>query len=147
MLAAAALADRPARRRIGAGRRLLWIGVPLALTGYPLGCAMLGHRPPGRPSAGAGAEILALAAVVAPAEELTWGVQVERRLGVLPTAVLFAGKHVAIDGRWRRGLGLALFWVGLGLVRRRSPALALGLHIAANAGGVMLGHATGTDRF
>ena len=50
-------------------------------------------------------------------------------------------------GRWRRAAGLALFWAGLGLVRRRSPDLALGLHIAANASGVLLGHLSGEDSF
>ena len=47
----------------------------------------------------------------------------------------------------RRAAGLGLFWVGLGLVRKRSPLLALGVHVAANASGVMLGHLTGEDRF
>ena len=40
-----------------------------------------------------------------------------------------------------------VFWAGLGLVRRRSPELALGLHIAANASGVLLGHLSGEDSF
>jgi len=84
---------------------------------------------------------------VAPAEELVWGRQVEPRIGVAPTALLFAAKHVALDGRWRRGLGLALFWTGLGLVRSRSPRLAAAIHVATNAGGVLLGHSTGRDQF
>ena len=121
--------------------------MPLVLAGYPLGCALLGHRWPGPPPDGELIELVALAGVVAPAEEFAWGGQVERRVGVIPASVLFAAKHVVIDGRWRRALGLALFWGGLGMVRSRSRGLALGLHVVANAGGVMLGHAGGHDRF
>jgi hypothetical protein len=117
------------------------------MAGYPLGCALLAHRATRPPQDALNTELLALACVVAPAEELAWGGQVESRLGVLPTALLFAAKHVAIDGLWRRALGLALFWAGLGMVRRRSPVLAFGVHVAANAGGVVLGHATSRDRF
>jgi hypothetical protein len=36
---------------------------------------------------------------------------------------------------------------GLGLVRSRSPRLATALHVAANGGGVLLGHAGGRDQF
>lgn len=125
----------------------MWIGIPLALAGYPLGCALLGHRPYQGPPDQAALELAAVAGVVAPVEELTWGRRIEPRIGILGTAALFAAKHVAIDGKWRRVAGLGLFWVGLGLVRRRSPMLALGLHVAANASGVMLGHLTGEDRF
>jgi hypothetical protein len=124
-----------------------WLGVTLALAGYPLGNALLGHRAWQAPPDPIVLELAALACVVAPAEEAIWGQNVERRLGVATTAALFAAKHVAIDGRWRRAGGLFLFWVGLGLVRRRSPMLALGLHVAANASGVVLGHATGRDSF
>ena len=141
-----ATAPRAANRRRGWGPALL-LGVPLAVAGYPLGCALLGHKPSQAPPDPALLEVVALAGAVAPAEEIVWGRMVERRLGVAPTAVLFAAKHVAIDGRWRRAGGLALFWVGLGLVRRRSAILALGLHVAANASGVVLGHATGRDSF
>ncbi len=123
------------------------LGVPLALAGYPLGCALLGHKPYQTPPDPAGLELAALAGAVAPAEEIIWGRLVERRLGVGPTALLFAAKHVVIDRRWRRAGGLALFWVGLGLVRRRSAMLALGLHLTANASGVVLGHITGRDSF
>jgi hypothetical protein len=125
----------------------MWIGIPLALAGYPLGCALLGHRPYQGPQDPAALELTALAGVVAPVEELTWGRLVEPRIGIPATAALFAAKHVVIDGKWRRVAGLGLFWVGLGLVRRRSPMLALGLHVAANASGVMLGHFTEEDRF
>jgi hypothetical protein len=80
-------------------------------------------------------------------EELTWGRLVEPALGVPVTAALFAAKHVVIDGKWRRTLGLAAFWVGLGMVRSRSPKLALGLHMAVNASGVVLGHLNRRDAF
>lgn len=128
-------------------RTALWPGMALAIAGYPLGCALLAHRPTRPPPDTLNIELIALACVVAPAEELAWGGHVESRLGVVPTAQLFAAKHVAIDGLWRRALGLALFWAGLGMVRRRSPVLAFGMHVAANAGGVVLGHATRSDRF
>jgi hypothetical protein len=140
------LTARPARDR----RRLpgaLWLGLPLAFAGYPLGCRLLGHRGSAPPPDSPELELAALAAIVAPAEELLWGGQVEPRVGIAPTALLFAAKHVVIDGRWRRGLGLALFWTGLGLVRSRSPRLAAAAHVAANASGVLLGHATGRDQF
>src|ERR1700693_5061242 len=52
-----------------------------------------------------------------------------------------------VGGRWRRAAGLAMFWSGLGLVRSRSPKLALGLHVAANASGVLLGHLNRRDTF
>jgi len=42
----------------------MWIGIPLALGGYPLGCALLGHRPYKRPPDQAALELTALAAVV-----------------------------------------------------------------------------------
>jgi hypothetical protein len=125
----------------------MWLGVPLALVGYPIGCALLGHRPYQSPPDSANLEMTALAGVVAPVEELAWGQRVEPSLGIPTTAALFAIKHAVIDGRWRRVGGLALFWIGLGLVRRRSPRLALGLHVAANASGVVLGHITGRDSF
>jgi hypothetical protein len=122
-------------------------GVSLAVAGYQAGNALLRHKPSGPPPEGLPLELLALAGVVAPVEELTWGRQVEPRLGIPATAMLFAAKHVVIDGRWRRAAGLALFWAGLGLVRRRSPKLALGLHVTANASGVLLGHIRGDDSF
>lgn len=147
VLGAAGVIDRvPMARRRG-GWSALWVGIPLALAGYPLGCALLGHRPYQGPQDPRALELTALAGVVAPVEELTWGSLIEPRIGIPATAALFATKHVVIDGKWRRVGGLALFWVGLGLVRRRSPVLALGLHVAANASGVMLGHLTGEDRF
>ena len=147
LLGAAALVEgAPTPRRKG-GRRLLVVGVPLAAAGYPAGNALLRHKPSGPPPEGPSIELLALAGVVAPAEELTWGRLVEPRLGIPATAMLFAAKHVVVDGRWRRAAGLALFWAGLGLVRRHSPELALGLHVAANASGVLLGHLGGEDSF
>ncbi len=149
LLAAAALLDTSPQsaRRSRAWEPVLLLGVPLALAGYPLGCALLGHKPYQAPPDPAGLELAALAGAIAPAEEIIWGRLVERRLGVATTALLFAAKHVLIDGRWRRAGGLALFWIGLGLVRRRSTTLALGLHVTANASGVVLGHMTGRDQF
>ena len=70
-----------------------------------------------------------------------------RVMAAQTSRLLFAAKHVVIDGRWRRFLGLALFWLGLGALRRRSRALALGVHVACNGGGVVLGHITQQDRF
>jgi len=142
---AGAASPRLRRRRRLPGA--LWLGIPLVLAGYQAGRALTGDRPTGPPPEPAGLELLTLAAVVAPAEELAWGCQVEPRVGLPATAVLFALKHVAIDGRWRRAPGLALFWLGLGLVRSHSPRLALALHVAANAGGVLVGHACGRDSF
>jgi len=147
VLGAAAVIDRAPMPRRRGGPTAMWIGIPLALAGYPLGCALLAHRLYQRPRDPAAVELTALAAVVAPVEELTWGWLIEPRIGIPATAALFAAKHVVIDGKWRRAAGLGLFWVGLGLVRRRSPMLALGLHVATNASGVMLGHLTGEDRF
>jgi hypothetical protein len=140
------LEGAPRQRRDG-GIAALWAGVPLAIAGYPAGNALLRHKPTGPPPEELLVELLALAGVVAPVEELTWGGLVEPRLGIPATAMLFAAKHVVVDGRWRRAAGLALFWTGLGLVRRRSPRLALGLHIAANTSGVLVGHFTGEDSF
>jgi hypothetical protein len=147
LLGIAALSAGPPARRGRPMRNALWLGVPLALAGYSVGCALMGHRWSGPPVEDEPSELVALSGVVAPVEELAWGGHVETRFGVLPTSVLFAAKHVVIDGRWRRALGLALFWAGLGMVRSRSRVLALGLHVAANAGGVILGHASGRDRF
>ena len=141
------LDDSPPPGPSRGSRSSLWLGVALALVGYPLGCALLGHRPYQLPPDPASLEIGALAGAVAPVEEVIWGRLVERRLGIGPTAVLFAAKHVAIDGRWRRAGGLGLFWIGLGLIRRRSPMLAFGVHVSTNASGVVLGHATGRDSF
>ena len=121
--------------------------IPLVLAGYPLGCAVLRHKPSGPPLDPFPLELAAVAGVIAPAEELTWGGLVEPALGIPLTAALFAVKHVVIDGKWRRVLGLSVFWVGLGLVRSRSPRLALGLHIAVSASGVLLGHLNRQDSF
>ncbi len=146
-LGAAAGIDRAPRRRRGGGLPAMLVGVPLALVGYQLGCALFGHKPYQSPPDSMAIELLALAGVVAPVEELTWGRLVEPRLGIPVTATLFAIKHVVIDGKWRRAGGLAIFWVGLAMVRRRSPKVALGLHVAANATGVVMGHLTGRDLF
>ena len=136
----------PKSRRDGPSAAL-WLGVPLVLAGYPLGCAVLRHKPSGPPPDPLPMELAAVAGVIAPVEELTWGGLVEPALGVPVTAILFAAKHVVIDGKWRRAVGLSAFWVGLGLVRSRSPKLALGLHMVANASGVLLGHLNRQDSF
>jgi membrane protease YdiL (CAAX protease family) len=151
-LGAAGGAALVARRgRVGEPRRLdrapVIAGLALAAGGYQLGRAALGDHPTGPPLEPLWLETAALAGVVAPAEEIIWGGLVQPAAGVLAGSALFAAKHVAIDLRWRRVLGLALFGLGLGLVRRRSWALALGVHIACNAGGVLLGHLTGRDQF
>jgi hypothetical protein len=147
LLGAAALTDIAPKARRHGGSLALLVGIPLAIAGYPLGCALLGHKPSGPPPDPLALELVALAGVVAPVEEATWGRLIEPRLGIPVTAALFAAKHLVVDGRWRRAAGLALFWTGLGLVRSRSPKLALGLHVAANASGVLLGHLQGRDSF
>jgi hypothetical protein len=148
LLGAAALASRPPAVRPARISTLeLVVGLGLAAAGYSAGRAILGSRPHEPPPESLELELAAVAGVVAPAEELIWGRCVETRVGIPLCAALFAAKHVAIDGRWRRSLGLSLFWVGLGLVRRRSPALALAVHVAANAAAVIAGHATGRDSF
>jgi membrane protease YdiL (CAAX protease family) len=121
----------------------------LTLAGYPIGRALLGDSPlaASAPRDSLAAELAALGIVVPVAEELVWGGLVEGELGVPVTSLLFAVKHAAIDGRWRRSLGLALFWAGLGMVRRTSPPRALGLHVAGNTTAVVLGHAMARDQF
>lgn len=121
--------------------------VGLVMAGYPAGRALVGDRPLSPPRDPLWLELVALALVVAPVEELVWGGLVQPSLGPVPAAVVFALKHPLIDGRPRRLLGLVLFGTGLGYVRRRSRALALALHVAANSGGVLLGHFDGRDRF
>jgi hypothetical protein len=118
----------------------------LAAVGYPLGRRLMGDHPAGAPPPNLGLELAALV-VVAVTEELTWGAIVERRLGPAATATLFAAKHVVIDGRWRRALGLFALWMGLAAQRRRWPAATLLVHAALNAAGVIQGHLTGRDRF
>lgn len=122
-------------------------GLALATAGYQVGRLLLRDHPTGPPPEALWLETLALAGAVAPAEELAWGALVQPALGVTATSALFAAKHVAVDGRWRRSLGLALFGLGLGILRRRSRNLALLVHVACNAGGVALGHITGRDQF
>ena len=123
------------------------IGLGLSFFGYPLGRRILGDAPEAAPSDGMVLDLLALGIVVPLTEEWVWGTKVEPDLGIAPTAALFAFKHVAIDGRARRALGLAAFWTGLGLVRERSPRAAALLHCACNTGAVLRGHATGRDQF
>jgi hypothetical protein len=123
------------------------IGLGLSLFGYPLGRRILGDSLEAAPADGLVLDLLALGIVVPLTEERIWGTKVEPDFGVAPTAALFALKHVAIDGRGRRALGLAAFWTGLGLVRERSPRAAALLHCACNTGAVLRGHATGRDQF
>ena len=123
------------------------VGVALALGGYQVGRLVLGDRPDRPPSESKTLELVALAGVVAPVEELLWGAVVGPEIGFLATAGFFALKHPLVDGRWRRVLGLFLFWTGLSLVRAYSWPLALALHMAANAGGVILGHRQNLDQF
>jgi hypothetical protein len=127
-------------------RRLSLPGLALATAGYPLGRRLLGDRASARPPQNLALELGALE-VVAVTEELTWGAIVEPELGPAATASLFAAKHVLIDGRWRRGAGLFAFWMGLAAQRRRWPLVAVLVHGALNAMGVVQGHLTGRDRF
>lgn len=131
----------------GRSRTALGAGLALAGVGYPLGRLLLGDRPKTPPPESIWLETAALAGIVAPAEELVWGAVIEPSAGIVATSVLFAAKHVAVDHRWRRSLGLALFGVGLGLLRLPSRKLAVAVHVACNAGGVALGHLTGRDQF
>jgi hypothetical protein len=142
------VAGRPRAPTTGSGGRTgVAVGLALSLVGYPLGRRLLGDTPSGPPPDPLPVELAALGVVVPAVEEAIWGARVEPEIGVAGSAALFAAKHVALDGRWRRALGLGALWVGLGLLRRRSPGLAAGVHHACNAGGVLLGHATGRDRF
>jgi membrane protease YdiL (CAAX protease family) len=125
----------------------LVVGLALAAVGYPLGRVVLGDHPTGPPPDALWIETLSLAGAVAPAEELVWGDLVEPAAGIVATSILFAAKHVAIDRRWGRFLGLAMFGVGLGLLRRRSRKLAVLVHVGCNAAAVALGHVTGKDQF
>jgi len=131
----------------GALRPAVLGGVVLATIGYPLGRALLGDKPDRPPPDRLWLELLALAGFVAVTEELIWGALVEPAIGIFVTAALFAFKHPLVDGRWRRALGLFLFWVGLGLVRVWLWPAALVLHVALNAGGVVLGHRSEADQF
>jgi hypothetical protein len=121
-------------------------GLTLAAIGYPLGRRVMGDHSSDAPPQHLALELVALE-VVAITEELTWGAIVEPELGPAATAALFAAKHVLIDGRWRRGLGLIAFWMGLAAQRRRWPVAAMLLHAALNAAGVIEGHTTSRDRF
>lgn len=134
-------------RREGDAFAPVWLGVALALVGYPVGRALLADRPQSAPEDRLWWELPAVGVMVPVVEELIWGGRVEAAYGVAATSALFAAKHVVIDRRWRRFLGLAVFWAGLGVVRAVHPLPALLLHVAANSGGVVLGHATRKDQF
>jgi hypothetical protein len=135
------------RRQPVRGRRASRVaGFFVALLGYPLGRTLLADRSRSRPPDGLCSELLGLGLLTV-AEELVWGRQVELVIGTPVTAVLFALKHAFIDGRWRRVLGLALFWLGLAVVRWQSPRVALLAHLAANGSGVVVGHWLDRDQF
>ena len=121
-------------------------GLTLAAIGYPLGRRVMGDDSSDAPPQHLAVELAALE-VVAITEELTWGAIVEPELGPAATAALFAAKHVLIDGRWRRGLGLFAFWLGLAAQRRRWPVAAALVHAVLNGAGVVQGHICGRDRF
>jgi hypothetical protein len=121
-------------------------GLTLAAIGYPLGRRVMGDHSSDAPPQHLALELAALE-VVAITEELTWGAIVEPELGPAATAALFAAKHVLIDGRWRRGLGLIAFWMGLAAQRRCWPMAAMLVHAALNGAGVLQGHVSGRDRF
>jgi hypothetical protein len=123
-----------------------WLGLTLSVAGYPVGRMIAGDRAAMAPRDTLGADLLALS-LLAIAEERTWAVHVEPVLGPISTAILFAVKHPLLDNRWRRALGLALFWTGLSVVRQKSKRGALWLHVAANVSGVLLGHARQRDQF
>ena len=121
-------------------------GLTLAAIGYPLGRRVMGDHSSGAPPQHLVLELAALE-LVAISEELTWGATVEPQLGPAATAALFSAKHVVIDSRWRRGIGLFAFWMGLAAQRRRWPLAALLVHAALNAAGVVQGHVSRRDRF
>lgn len=123
------------------------LGMGLAIGGYQIGRAVLRDRPDRPPTDSRLLELVALAAVVAPVEELLWGAVVGPELGMASTAALFAVKHPLVDGRWRRLFGLFLFWIGLSLVRAYSWPLALVLHVVVNGAGVVIGHRQNLDQF
>lgn len=122
------------------------VGALLAVVGYPVGRALLRDpaRPPSRDPLGL--ELVALA-FVALSEELSWGAVVEPAMSAPVTAVLFALKHPLIDGRWRRVLGLGLFWLGLGLLRADSALIAAIVHVLLNMAAVVAGRVRGSDPF
>jgi hypothetical protein len=128
-------------------RLLLLVGIPVALVGYQVGRLVLGDKPKDPPRDSYWMDAFSVGLLVPIVEELTWGARVETEIGIALTAVLFAGKHIVIDRRWKRFLGLAFVWAGLGLVRQDQAIFALILHIAINQGGVALGHGSRKDQF
>ena len=121
-------------------------GLTLASIGYPLGRRILGDQLTAQPPDDLAHELIAIN-VVATTEELIWGSRVEPILGRPITAALFAAKHIVIDRRWRRGLGLFGFWMGLASLRKRWPLAALIVHGLLNSLGVVQGHLRGRDQF
>lgn len=122
-------------------------GLVLVAGGYQSGRALLKDRPNEAPKDSVWLDLVSVGVLVPVVEEMTWGARVEPQLGIYVTALLFATKHVVIDHRWRRFIGLALFWIGLGLVRSDWTWIALIAHVTANMTGVAIGHHTEKDQF
>lgn len=132
--------------RRGRQRWTVVLGLLLSVAGYPFGRLVANDHARVAPRDSLLDDLLALT-LLAMAEERAWAGHVATELGPIATAILFAIKHPLLDHRWRRVLGLALFWIGLSLVRQRSPRQALHLHLAINVLGVLLGHASQRDQF
>ena len=147
LVAASPVTGRPASTAERGRGGTLALGLGLTFGGYQLGRWLLDDRPSNEPSEPLALELVSLGVVVPLVEELIWGARVEPAVGLAATSAVFAVKHPVVDGRWRRTLGLGLFWTGLGLLRRRSRSAAAVAHVSANAGAVLLGHLTGRDRF
>jgi hypothetical protein len=147
LVAASRTAGRTAPTTDSGHGGVLVLGLGLTFGGYQLGRWLLDDRPSEEPSESLTLEVVSLGVVVPLVEELIWGARVEPAVGLLATSAAFAVKHPVVDGRWRRTLGLGLFWTGLALLRRRSRSAAAVAHVSANTGAVLLGHLTGRDRF
>lgn len=147
IVAASRVTGRPATTTKHGRDGTLALGLGLTFGGYQLGRWLLDDRPADEPSEPLALELVSLGVVVPLVEELIWGARVEPAVGLAATSAAFAVKHPVVDGRWRRTLGLGLFWTGLGLLRRRARSAAAVAHVSANTGAVLLGHFTGRDRF
>ena len=145
-IAAAARGRAPSEGRPGSASEAV-VGLSLAFGGYQVGRWLLDDVPDQEPPDAFVPELVTLGVVVPLAEEAIWASRVEPRFGVVATAAAFATKHPIVDRRWRRTLGLALFWTGLGLIRRRTRRGAALAHVVANSGAAVLGHLTRRDRF
>ncbi len=126
---------------------VLLAGITLSLCGYQFGRALLKDKATAEPQDSLLLDFASVGLLIPIVEEFTWGAHVEPSLGILITGLLFSAKHVVIDRRWQRGLGLAGFWWGLGLVRAFTPVGALVLHVFLNVTGVLIGHKKKLDQF